>query len=165
MTPVDLPPQQHLTESVVQMVRESGPSLSGSELWIQREPGRKVMVDLSRNAAGWVPWAFGRVNELLSLRDGWDSYGALAVRPESANQAVLFLQQHALGSLSAPSVVPMTDGGVQLEWHVGGVDLEIAFSRSEPGVYIHDLRSGHELESPLADAGRVLTHYRKRLAG
>jgi hypothetical protein len=46
----------------------------------------------------------------------------------------------------APSVVPLSDGGVQLEWHRRGRNLEIEFPADEaPGFYYYE--DGSEFES------------------
>lgn len=54
---------------------------------------------------------------LAALKPGWDSYGACAIAPDAIRAARVML--------SAPSVVPCSDGGVQLEWHRDGFDIEI----------------------------------------
>ena len=50
---------------------------------------------------------------LHELKAGWDSYGAPAIAPEAVAAAQGF------------DVVPTSAGGVQLEWHRHGCDLEI----------------------------------------
>ena len=65
---------------------------------------------------------FAAVGELSTLGDGWDSYGGRAPTTEAmaAARGVLF----ALRDVQ-PAVVPTSNGGVQFEWHAGGVDLEL----------------------------------------
>jgi len=67
-------------------------------------------------------------------------------------QAVEFLLRVALPHVPPPAIVPLSDGGIQLEWHEGGVDLEISFSDLEPGVYVEDRDSGEAAELPLDEA-------------
>ena len=87
--------------------------------------GREVAAGVS-GAAAPRPDKF---EELKALPDGWDSYGAPALDKAIVDSARQFLQR--------VSVVPCSDGGVQLEWHTHGIDMEIEF---EPdgrlGVYI-----------------------------
>jgi hypothetical protein len=68
--------------------------------------------------------AFREVEQLDSLTDGWDSYEGRAITKEAmtaATRALIALRDHA------PSIVPTAQGGVQLEWHVARVDMEIEF--------------------------------------
>lgn len=59
-----------------------------------------------------------RLKELLRLPDGWDGYGAPPIRPEIAALATVLL--------TPPSIVPMSDGGIQLEWHIYSIDFEMS---------------------------------------
>ncbi len=64
---------------------------------------------LGSNRVLRTPWA----KELLSLKHGWDSYGG---HPISTN---------AIATIGEFRVVPCSDGGVQLEIHRDGWDIEI----------------------------------------
>ena len=55
-----------------------------------------------------------KIHQLAMLRSGWDLYGAEPITTA------------ALDVLHALAVVPTVDGGVQVEWHVNGEDVEIA---------------------------------------
>ena len=58
----------------------------------------------------------------------------------------------ALGSQAAPpSLAPLNEGGIQAEWHRGGIDVEILFSsdKEERGVYVRDKATGEESEFAL----------------
>ena len=68
--------------------------------------------------------ALAAIRKLTALRDGWDSHGGIAPTHESmdaARRAVYALREHP------PQVVPTSTGGVQFEWHEGGVEFEIEF--------------------------------------
>jgi hypothetical protein len=58
-------------------------------------------------------------DELRGLQPGWDSYGA----PPISEAAI----QSAQAFLSRMDITPCSDGGVQLEWHTYGFDLEVEF--------------------------------------
>ena len=75
-----------------------------------------------------------RAAELLALPKGWDSYGAKRIEPESAQLAVRVAQ--ALFSVTDFRMVPMTSGGVALEAHEGGQDVEVSIepADAEPGM-------------------------------
>ncbi|GIW89835.1 MAG: hypothetical protein KatS3mg109_0267 [Pirellulaceae bacterium] len=66
-----------------------------------------------------------RMQDLLWLPQNWDNYGARPVRPDCVANALGILVSCLRPSTSLPQVVPTSKGGVQLEWHVGGKDLEI----------------------------------------
>ena len=163
MTPVDLPPPpQHFIDQTVRIVQRVA-SNSGTVRW-DNEPPRVLRVSMANAAACWVRDAFSQISNLTALRPDWDTYGAPAIRASAIAAVASFIIDHAYGDLSAPAVVPMSDGGVQLEWHRGGVDIEIAFSEEEPGVYVEDLMTGEVIEGPLSEAALLLTNYRERLA-
>ena len=65
-----------------------------------------------------------RLNELLNLQKGWDSYGAPPINPEVVAAVKSFLK--AIRQTRA-SVVPTNSGGVQVESHIDGYDVEIEF--------------------------------------
>jgi hypothetical protein len=69
---------------------------------------------------GW-----GRLKELRALEQNWDSYGAPALDLECIDKA-----WHLYCCLPGTewSFVPCSDGGVQLEQHAGGFDIEVTIS-------------------------------------
>ncbi len=91
------------------------------------------------------------IAELLDLSDNWDSYGAVAIRPEYAASALGLLQSIMDSETIAPSVVPTNLGGIQIEWHAGGIDLEIEVeSTSRISVWYEDNRTGVSWEDELS---------------
>lgn len=73
----------------------------------------------------WVQPLLNRICELGSLPRNWNSYGAQPIQPEVAATAMVLLLNLLSPNDPFPSVVPTTRGGILLEWHVGGIDLEI----------------------------------------
>lgn len=67
---------------------------------------------------------------LAELQDDWDGYGAARIDPAAVRFAQLLIDQLISGGANAPSVLPVPDGGVQLEWSAGPVELEFEI---EPG--------------------------------
>lgn len=57
-----------------------------------------------------------------SLEPGWDSYDAPVITGAALDAAKRFM---AMLRESSPFVVPCSDGGLQLEWHQDGFDVEI----------------------------------------
>lgn len=74
----------------------------------------------------WFPNAMGRFAEILALGQDWDSYGAQPINHAVVEAACWFLLSKTEEKTPEPSIVPMNNGGVQLEWHEKGIDLEIA---------------------------------------
>lgn len=105
-------------------------------------------------APGWFAAALARIEHLLALPPGWDSYGAPPIDPQSANRAIDFLLRRATTETPMPAFVPTVAGGVQLEWHANGLDAEIDFS--EPGetrFYWRDVATDAEEELAVAVFG------------
>lgn len=63
--------------------------------------------------------------DLLTLPANWDTYGALPIELSVVNQASQLMSEILELEDPAPWVVPMSNGGIQLEWHENGADLEI----------------------------------------
>ena len=79
-------------------------------------------------AARWYQPVVQRLFDLTRLPRNWDSYGGVAVTSANARDALWFLVRFLESASVPPWVVPLSDGGVQLEWHRDGVDLEVVFS-------------------------------------
>jgi hypothetical protein len=60
-----------------------------------------------------------------TLSEGWDSYGAKAIELQAVNSAIELLRRIVQPDTPKPAVVPTNRGGIQIEWHTRGVDLEI----------------------------------------
>jgi hypothetical protein len=92
-----------------------------------------------------APWAQSVKDELeaaMALEASWDSYGGLPIVLRHAREAVNFLNRVMAWETRAPWVVPVPDGGIQLEWHAGGLDVEFCFSDQEQGAFIRDRLDG-----------------------
>ena len=63
-----------------------------------------------------------------------DSYGALPIEPRSAAIAFDILSESVNRGTPRPTIVPTIQGGVQLEWHTDGIDLEVKIG---PGAKVH----------------------------
>jgi hypothetical protein len=106
----------------------------------------------------WFEQVRDSVYELLSLNENWDSYGAAPVRQEFVASASSLLQSIMDQDTPRPAVVPTTPGGVQVEWHCGGIDLEIEIeSTSLISVYFEDARTGLSWEERFTSDLRKLS--------
>ena len=102
---------------------------------------------------------------LVALPAGWDSRSAAPTRRRTVERALRLLAGILDTQTSPPSVVPTVLGGVQAEWHLGGLDVEIEFFPDEraPYVLLEDLRDRSELEGDLLLTGDRLRSYMPRL--
>ncbi len=103
-----------------------------------------------RNLPGWASPVLHSLAERWGARPGWDSYGAQPTNPDLVVKLlnILFdlMQQHYL----PPQVTPLTDGGVQAEWHCRGRDLELVVTAGEqPTYYYGDPSAGVEEEAEI----------------
>ncbi len=107
----------------------------------------ELTVVVDQDPPAWlVPTARALV-DLLNLPSGWDSYGAARVAPSHVRAALQFLSCIMRDDSPTPAVVPTNRGGVQLEWHTGGIDLEIeTLSTQRLLVSFEDANSGAEWE-------------------
>jgi hypothetical protein len=78
-----------------------------------------------QNDPSWLPSVRVALEELRDLRKNWDSYGAEPVSPAMIGAAYELLQQIAPAKVPMPSIVPTSNGSVQIEWHTRGIDLEV----------------------------------------
>jgi hypothetical protein len=87
----------------------------------------------------WLNEFVEKINQILSLKDDWDSYGAPQISRESLLPIMQVLSAVMTDKTSAPAVVPTSDGGIQLEWHQNGLDFEIESApNGELTVFVED---------------------------
>jgi hypothetical protein len=71
------------------------------------------------------------------LPDNWDSYGGKKINRDVIVQSLSVLQLIMEATSPAPSVVPLGNGGLQLEWHRKLQDLEIVFPSDDAPQFIY----------------------------
>ncbi len=109
--------------------------------------------------------AIERVVSFGSLQSNWDSYRARPVDPLCAAAAIMFVLNNVSEQMPLPTAVPTSRGGVQLEWHCNGVDVEIEFSSpSRLRFSFEDCRTGETEEQALCGDLRRLTLFLQRLS-
>lgn len=149
MSPLDVPPAPQLLTQ--QALKAAMPAMAvGSRT---TDSGERVLrVRVEQPAADWLHDAVGQINALAYLPAGWNSYGSQVIGAPGALEAVRFLLAHAFPQISPPAIVPTSDGGIQLEWHRSGLDIEIAFGTGDPGFYIEDHEQSLVVEGSLDEA-------------
>jgi hypothetical protein len=93
----------------------------------------------------WLKPTLESVLPLLKLEPGWDSYGGRPIDRRVVTTAIEVLSAVMEQHSPAPFAVPTSAGGVQFEWHRGGIDLELVF---DPGQALFDFESadGEEIQ-------------------
>ncbi len=157
LAPLAPPPEaQPVRSARIEALAPQQRSLEG------RAEGPDVYKVVAPDASPWYRAALDRISGLTALAVGWNGYEALEIKADMAIDAAAFLTKVAFPGMAAPSITPLADGGVQIEWHRGGVDIEVAFSDEEPGVYVVD-RDGSEVGLPLTEAVPTIVKYWRRL--
>ena len=100
---------------------------------------------------GWHGPTKERMARLLQLPENWDACGARRIEPATVDASMMLLTRVMGDSTPTPSVVP-TRGGIQLEWHTRGIDLEVEFLSPERvlGIF-EDLRNRTSWEEDLSN--------------
>lgn len=125
-------------------------------------PGGRLIIERANEEPAWFMPTVRAMGELLGLPENWDSYGAHPVNLGAVSFALQLLSETMRADTPAPAVVPTSHGGVQLEWHARGIDLEIEI-RSPGRIYVsyedhrHDAEWEGELTSDLARLGSFMS--------
>lgn len=84
----------------------------------------RVVADEEACIPRWVVPVFLRMRELESLPANWDSYGGIPVQRRHRDAALRFLGLVLTDEIARPDIVPLADGGLQLEWRHEGMDVD-----------------------------------------
>ena len=127
-------------------------------------PFGKVAFVFSEPPPRWSRDLLAKISELGDLEEDWDSYGARPVDPQCAIATVTLLLSVFDSSTPKPSIVPTSRGGIQLEWHRAGANLEIEIeSPSRFHVFFEDEQAGKESEVTLTGNLQPLVPLLERL--
>ncbi len=119
-----------------------------------------LIVELQDEQPRWLMSTLQAAGELLNLPENWDSYGARPIDPHTVVSALELLLTMAQVNTPEPSVVPTCHGGVQLEWHTHGKDLEIEImSPGRISVSYEDPQQDTEWEGALSSDLAQLSHF------
>lgn len=86
-------------------------------------PRHRVIVE--PQALNWPDALRMRLNNLCNLPIGWDGYDGQPVNFWTASFAASLLSRLLVEDAPSPSIVPIASGGLQLEWHMAGFDIEL----------------------------------------
>ena len=113
------------------------------------------------STAGWLTWP-GPVkrclDQLLELELNWDGRRSSRVSPETALFAFQLLTNTMPPEGRGPSIVPLGNGALQLEWHTIAADLEIEVCKPNVvSVWYEDHETADEQEFEVTTDFRRLT--------
>jgi hypothetical protein len=142
---------------VAQPILEELPTVSVRSIVEYPLPRGKLVIGVRGEPPDWVQPTLKRLGQLLTLPRDWDSYGGLPVDPACVWAAWQLLLALMVEDTPVPSLVPTSRGGVQIEWHAKGIDLEIeVVTPAELIVSFEDAVTGQAWEKKISDAAREL---------
>ena len=148
MTQLAPPPPRNLTDRIYQMESQN---VAGMATTTTQTTTVNVKL-LAQEPSAWFADALRQIRTLTTLPRDWDTYGAEPINALVVADVVNFLVKVAVPGIAQPSIVPLADGGLQIEWHRGGLDVEVTFSEDEPGLFVLNHDTGEESERPLSEA-------------
>ncbi|MDP3910679.1 MAG: hypothetical protein Q8Q14_09835 [Gemmatimonadales bacterium] len=128
-------------------------------------PEGSISIALAADAEepAWLMPSLEALHEIGFLPENWNSYGSRAVSIHALAATIRLLGALMNEAMPLPAFVPTRRGGVQIEWHIKGIDLEIEVT---PAERIHasfeDLETGREWEN---DVTSDLSLVRQELTG
>lgn len=100
----------------------------------------------------WQISVVEKLVEFSNLPNDWDGYGSPPVKWDAGMFALNVLSRVMLARTPAPQVVPSPTGGVQLEWHLAGVDLEFHIAAPyDCELWLEDHRTGRVVSASVTD--------------
>jgi hypothetical protein len=131
------------------------------------EPNRRSRIDASDilSRPQWLPAARLLLRKVELLEPNWDMDGAPAIAPDAILTAEALVSWFALSAVPPPDIFPTVVGGIQLEWHIFGLDaeLEISASGREIEALYHDLRTGVSWQRQVSPSLDELVQVHRRL--
>jgi hypothetical protein len=87
---------------------------------------RRLEILATDETMSWLAeWMEKRINALLRLPEAWNGRQSRQITFEAAQAAVFAAFAITKDTKLGPQIFPLADGGLQLEWHAAGLDLEL----------------------------------------
>ncbi len=114
--------------------------------------GDQVIVEDGFKLPDWVIPTILRLYELQQLPDNWDSYGGVPLQERHRDAVLRFLGLVMSDDIVMPDIVPLADGGVQIEWRRGDVEVDFISDDelSEPTLLVTRGDHAEEIEGSRA---------------
>ena len=174
MSTAVLPTDETLSEGAVFSIPSSGAATSDvlsregvlsavSASYVQWGPVRIRIQGFSPNAA--MIETMKQLYALTELQAGWNSYEARPIRLDVIRRVVRWVPRLIQATTPEPAVVPRVNGGLQLEWHRNGIDLEIFVdSPTDIRFEAEDLTSAETVESSVVGNDELLKTWIARIS-
>ncbi|HED19572.1 MAG TPA: hypothetical protein ENI74_08740 [Gammaproteobacteria bacterium] len=105
----------------------------------------KFEARITGEVPAWLNYTIARLSTLSQLRNNWDSYGALPIRLTAHMSAAQLLSLIMSDDIPLPDIVPTPSGGIQIEWHMTNIDLEVEIAANgHLSVFFEDAQGEHE---------------------
>lgn len=152
------------SETVTSDVLSSEYTASTASGWAaQKQPVKIRVLGPAPNSA--IIGAIERLYSLGDLQRGWNSYDAEPIQPTVIDHTARLLPMLLQSTTPEPAVVPRVRGGIQLEWHRKGIDLEVYIdSNMDIHFEAEDLTSAETAEAPLAGNEELLKQWITRIS-
>ncbi len=145
---------------------------SAAVLWPLRSPypspldrpePRRIEVRRGRTSPPWIDSLIESLSRLATLTDDWDHRGSRAVNFDDVRDALEFLQRVMRDDTAAPSVGPLSSGGIELSWRAAGLEVEAIFDRRRQESVLLVIAGCNETEEPIASAEKLFADIADRL--
>ncbi len=119
-------------------------------------PKRQIFIQLG-TAQGNLRWLADHVqtevNTILALGEGWDGHRAKPITDGAAGSTIGLVFALCDDLSLPPQFFPLPDGGIQIEWHVGGDAVEVEIDASgDAHALVTDGAGAVIVDSPLEPA-------------
>jgi hypothetical protein len=98
-------------------------SVNATEPEVSKPSTARILI--TDNPAQWKNAVEERLDYLCRLSKGWDGYSADPVQVSTANFALDMMNSICRPDVPTPSIVPGTNGDLQIEWHLQNGDIEL----------------------------------------
>lgn len=114
----------------------------------------------------WSERVMSKLGELVNLPIGWDGYRGRGVEFSIAYFAANLLQNIYVPGAPCPSLVPGSDGSVQIEWHSHGLDIELdILGVNQVNCIKVEVASGEDEEANLTTDFKIVRGWVEDMAG
>lgn len=146
---------RHERQSTALSLADPTPKRIGVCLQIEDHTIVLTYLDLGTGLPAWAASVLHSLSERWGVKPGWDSYDAKATDREYVVRLLNYLSALMQDTSTPPIVTPLSDGGVQAEWHRQNKDLEIVVPADHPARYYYYNAATEEEEEEDLDSNHA----------
>lgn len=125
---------------------------------------RKPVLRSVKTVGDWRATVEERLRQLLQLPIGWDGYQSQPISPPTAQFVTDVLRSVMVSQTPAPAIVPVSGGGLQVEWHRSGLDIELYVAKPHQTELYVSFSDGCDVEYKLTSDFGALSNVLAMLA-